>query len=104
MASTRFETTIKALGDVESLSPEAAVKSIEGWKTFLEQHEVEGVKKLNTDLNNLEKLLKAEALDHDKIKALMQKLGKETTALASHAKAGEAEHIKKLGTALEEAL
>ncbi len=104
MASTRFETTIKALGDIQSLSPEAAVKNIEGWKTFFEQHEVEGVKKLNTELNSLEKLLKAEPLDHEKIKSLMQKLGKETAALASHAKAGEAEHIKKLGSALEEAL
>lgn len=104
MASTRFETTIKALGDIKSLTPEAAVKNIEGWKTFLEQHEVEGVKKLNTELNQLEKLLKEEPLDDTKIKALMQKLGKETTALASHAKAGEADHIKKLGTALEEAL
>ncbi len=104
MASTRFETTIKALGDIQSLTPEAAIKNIEGWKTFLEQHEVEGVKKLNTELNQLEKLLKEEPLDDTKIKALMQKLGKETTALASHAKAGEAEQIKKLGSALEEAL
>lgn len=104
MASTRFETTIKALGDIQSLTPQAAIKNIEGWKTFLEQHEIEGVKKLNIDLNKLESLLKEEPLDHEKIKALMQKLGKETAALASHAKAGEADHIKKLGTALEEAL
>ena len=104
MATTKFETTIKALGDIQSLKPEAAVKNIEGWEKFLEQHEVEGAKKLTTDLNKLKALLQEEELDDTKIKALMQKLGKETTALASHAKAGEAEHIKELGSALEKAL
>ena len=104
MATKNFETTIKALGDIQTLKPAAAVKNIEGWEKFLEQHEVEGAKKLTTDLNKLKALLQEDELDDAKIKALMQKLGKETTALASHAKAGESEEIKKLGTALSEAL
>ena len=104
MPTTKFDTTAKALSDIKSLTPEAAIKNIDGWEKFLEQHEVEGAKKLVTDLNQLKKLLGAEPLDDAKIKTLMQKLGKETTALASHAKAGETEHIKKLGTALQEAL
>ena len=104
MPTTKFETTVKALGDIKSLKPEAAIKNIEGWEKFLEQHEVEGAKKLTTDLEKLKKLLAEDELDDTKIKALMQKLGKETAALASHAKPAEAEHVKKLGTALQEAL
>ena len=104
MPTTKFETTIKALDDISSMKPEAAIKNIEGWEKFLEQHEVEGAKKLTTDLDKLKKLLAEDDLDDTKIKALMQKLGKETAALSSHAKAGEADHIKKLGTALQEAL
>lgn len=102
--TTKFETTIKALGDITKLKPEAAVKNIEGWEEFLSKHEVEGAKKLTTDLDKLKKLLTAEELDDTKIKALMQKLGKETAELATHAKGAEAEHVKKLGTALQEAL
>ena len=104
MATAKFDTTIKALGDISSLKPAAAIKNIDEWEKFLDQHEVEGAKKLVTDLNQLKKLLGEEKLDDGKIKTLMQKLGKETTALAGHAKAGETEHIKKLGTALQEAL
>ncbi len=104
MATTKFDTTIKALGDISALKPEAAIKNIEGWEKFLSDHEVEGAKKLTTDLNQLKKLLAADELDDTKIKALMQKLGKETTALASKAKPAEADHVKQLGTALTEAL
>ena len=104
MPTTKFETTIKALSDISALKPEAAIKNIEGWEQFLEKHEVEGAKKLTTDLDHLKKLLGAEKLDDTKIKSLMQKLGKETAALAGHAKAGETEHIKKLGEALQGAL
>lgn len=104
MPTTQFETTIKALGDISALKPEAAIKNIEGWEKFLSSHELEGAKTLTTDLDHLKKLLAADKLDDTKIKALMHKLGKETTALASHAKPAEAEHVKKLGTALTEAL
>lgn len=102
--TTRFETTIKALGDISALKPDAAIKNIEGWEEFLSKHEVEGAQKLTTDLDKLKKLLAADELDDTKIKALMQKLGKETAALAAHAKGADAEHIKKLGTTLQEAL
>ena len=104
MPTTKFATTTKALDDIANLKPEAAIKNIEGWEKFLEDHEVEGAKKLVTDLNALKKLLGAEKLDDAKIKTLMTKLGKETTALAGHAKAGEGEHIKQLGEKLQNAL
>ncbi len=104
MPTTKFATTIKALDDIGNLKPEAAIKNIDGWEKFLEAHEVEGAKKLVTDLNSLKKLLTAEKLDDAKIKTLMTKLGKETAALAGHAKAGEGEHIKQLGEKLQSAL
>ncbi len=104
MPTTKFTTTIKALDDIGNLKPGAAIKDIESWEKFLEAHEVEGAKKLVTDLNSLKKLLAAEELDGGKIKTLMAKLGKETTALAGHAKSGEGEHIKKLGEKLSSAL
>lgn len=104
MPTTKFATTIKALEDIQNLKPEAAIKNIDGWEKFLESHEVEGAKKLVTDLNKLKKLLAAEPLDGAAIKTLMTKLGKETTALAGHAKAGEGDHIKKLGEALQTSL
>ena len=104
MPTTKFQTTIKALDDIQKLSPEAAIKNIDSWEKFLADHEVEGAKKLVTDLNSLKKLLGEEKLDHAKIKTLMTKLGKETTALAGHAKAGEGDHIKKLGESLQSAL
>lgn len=104
MPTTKFATTTKALEDIKSLKPEAAIKNIEGWETFLKEHEVEGAKKLVTDLEKLKKLLGEEKLDDAKIKPLMTKLGKETAALAGEAKGAEAEHIKKLGEALQGAL
>ena len=104
MPTAKFDATIKALGDIQSLKPAAAIKNIEGWETFLKDHEVEGAKKLTTDLEHLKKLLGEEPIDDKKIKPLLAKLGKETTALAGHAKAGEGEHIKKLGEVLQSAL
>lgn len=104
MPTTKFATTTKALGDIQSLKPEAAIKNIEGWETFLKDHEVEGAKKLVTELEQLKKLLGAGELDDKKIKALMTKLGKETAALSGEAKGAEAEHIKQLGEALQSAL
>ncbi len=104
MATTRFETTIKALEDISSLKPEAAIKNIEGWETYLKDHDAEGAKKVVADLEKLKKLLAAEELDDSKIKPLLQKLGKETAALSKDEKATNASHIEKLGTALQEAL
>ena len=74
MPTTKFATTTKALQDIQSLKPEAAIKNIEGWEKFLKDHEVEGAKKLVTDLESLKKLLGAEKLDDAKIKTLMTKL------------------------------
>ncbi len=103
MPTTRFETTIKALGDLSSLKPDAAIKNIEGWETYLKDHDAEGAKKIVADLEKLKKLLAAEDLDDSKIKPLLAKLGKETAGLAKGDKTPNAAHIEKLGTALTEA-
>ncbi len=104
MATTRYETTIHALKDLKSLKPDAAVKNIDGWETYLKTHDHAGVKGVVADLEKLKHLLAAEKLDDAKIKTLLQKLGKETTAVAGDVKGGDSAHIKQLGEALTGAL
>ncbi len=104
MATTRFETTIKALQDLASLKADAAVKNIDGWESYLKTHDHEGVKKVVADLEKLKHLLQAEELDDKKIRPLLEKLGKETAAIAGDGEGGNAAHIKQLGEALQNAL
>ena len=102
MPTTRFETTIKALKDYASMKPEAAVKNIEGWQTYLKDHDSPGVKGIVADLEKLKHLLSAEQLDGSKIQQLVVKLGKETVALGK-GDVPNAKHIEELGTVLEKA-
>ncbi len=102
MPTTRFETTIKALKDYASMTPEAAVKNIEGWQTYLKDHDHAGVKSIVSDLDKLKQLLSAEQLDGSKIKQLVVKLGKETVALGK-GESPNAKHIDELGKQLEKA-
>ncbi len=102
MPTTRFETTIKALRDKADLSPEAGIKNIEGWVTYLKDHDTPGVKSIVADLEKLKSLLGAKELDGGKIKQLVVKLGKETVALGK-GDVANAGHIEELGKALENA-
>ena len=102
MPTTRFETTIKALRDKAGLAPEAGIKNIEGWLTYLKDHDAQGVKSIVADLEKLKSLLEAKELDGSKIKQLVVKLGKETVALGK-GDVANASHIEQLGTALENA-
>ena len=102
MSTTRFETTIKALRDKSGLTPEAGIKNIEGWLTYLKDHDAPGVKSIVADLDKLKNLLGAKELDGAKIKQLVVKLGKETVALGK-GDVPNASHIEELGTALEHA-
>ena len=102
MSSTRFETTIKALRDKSGLTPEAGVKNIEGWLTYLKDHDASGVKGIVADLEKLKTLLGAKELDGTKIRQLVVKLGKESVALGK-GDVSNASHIEQLGTALEHA-
>ncbi len=104
MATTRFETTIQAIKEgAKSLTVDQATKNIEGWEDYLSKHEHEGVKKVVQDLGKLKKLLHAGSLDGEAIKTLIQKLGKDTIAVAGHGENASAKHIKELGEALESA-
>ena len=102
MPTTRFETTIKALKDYASMKPEAAVKNIEGWQTYLKDHDSPGVKGIVADLEKLKHLLSAEQLDGSKIKQLVVKLGKETIAVG-RGNVPNAKHMEELGNLLEKA-
>ena len=104
MPTTRFTTTVNALKQgAKSFAVDKAVTNIEGWEEYLKTHDHEGVKKVVTDLGKLKKLLQAKELDGEAIKTLVQKLGKETTAVAGKDESGNAKHIKELGEALSSA-
>ena len=100
MATSRFQTTIKALKEKSGLTPEAGIKNIEGWETYLKDHDAPGVKAIVADLGKLKALLGAEELDGTKIKTLVVKLGKETAKLGK-GDSPEAKHMEELGTELE---
>ncbi len=104
MPTTKFEATIKALEPgVKQLDPEAALKNIEGWETYLEKHDHEGVKAVGTDLTKLKKLLQSEKPDDKAITTLLHKLGKDTVKVAGEDNNAVAKKIKELGEVLSKA-
>ena len=101
MPTTRFKSTIEAFKDgPESMPVEKAITNIEGWEEYLSKHDHEGVKKVVQDLAKLKKLLHAKEVDDAGVKTLLQKLGKDTVAVAEGTKGATSEHIKELGEAL----
>ena len=104
MPTTRFTTTINAIKQgAKSFTIEKATNNIEGWEDYLSKHDHEGVKKVVQDLGKLKKLLHAKELDGEAIKTLVQKLGKDTTAVAGDADDSMSKHVKELGEALSSA-
>jgi len=104
MPTTRFQTTLAALKEgAKSFTIEKATTNIEGWEDYLSKHDHEGVKKVVQDLGKLKKLLHAGELDGEAIKTLVQKLGKDTVAVAGKEESATASHIKELGEALQQA-
>lgn len=104
MPTTRFDSTLKALKEgAKSFTIEKATTNIEGWETYLEKHDHEGVKKVVTDLGKLKKLLHAKELDGEAIKKLLGTLGKDTVAVAGKEESAVAAKIKELGEALSTA-
>ena len=100
----QFDATIKHLKDgVKGFTVAAATKNIEGWEATLEKLDSPGAKAIVKDLESLKKHLHAKELDGGAIKKLVAKLGKETVAIASKSEGGNAEKIKALGEALEQA-
>ena len=104
MATTRFQTTIDALKHgAKSLSIEKATANIEGWEEYLSKNHHAGVKTVVQDLGKLKTLLHAKELDGNAIKTLVQKLGKETVAVAGDSDTADSAHIKELGETLAKA-
>ncbi len=104
MATTRFESTLNAIKQgAKAFTIDKATSNIEGWEDYLSKHDHEGVKRVVQDLGKLKKLLHAKELDGDSIKALVQKLGKETVAVAGNEETASSKHIKELGEALSTA-
>ena len=101
MPTTRLTTTLTAVKQgAKSFTIEKATTNIEGWEDYLSKHDHEGVKKVVQDLGKLKKLLHAKELDGEAIKTLVQKLGKDTIAVAGDEESANAKHIKELGEAL----
>ena len=89
---------------LDTIKPAAGIKQIEYWENELKGVEVSGVKGLLHDLEALKKLLGAESPDSAKIKALVHKLGGETTRMGAKAQDEKvAEKVKELGGKLEKA-
>lgn len=104
MSTSRFETTLKAVKEgAKSFTIEKATTNIEGWEEYLSKHDHEGVKKVVQDLGKLKKLLHAGELDGEAIKTLVQKLGKDTVAVAGDEETATSKHIRELGEALSSA-
>ncbi len=104
MPTTRLTTTLAAVKQgAKSFTIEKATTNIEGWEDYLSKHDQEGVKKVVQDLGKLKKLLHAKELDGEAIKTLVQKLGKDTIAVAGDEETANAKHIKELGEALSSA-
>ncbi len=104
MSTTRLTTTLEAVKKgAKSFTIEKATSNIEGWEEYLSKHDHEGVKTVVQDLGKLKKLLHASSLDGEAIKKLVQKLGKDTIAVAGKEENANATHIKELGEALQQA-
>ena len=88
---------------LHTIKADAGIKQIEYWENELKDVEVSGVKSLLHDLEALKKLLHAETPDDAKVKALVAKIGGETTRIGGRADDKTADKIKELGGKLEKA-
>lgn len=99
-----YDATIKALkAGAKSMTVNAAVKNIESWEATLEKVEVSGVKTILKDLESLKKHLQKHEIDGEAVHKLVAKLGKETVTIAGRTEGKNAEKVKSLGEALNEA-
>ena len=99
MPAAKLDATIKAANHgITKLSPDQAVKNIEGWEEYLGKHEAPGVKSVVTDLGKLKTLLQSDKLDTSAIEKLVKKLGHDTEKVKGEGP--NAAKIKELGEAL----
>jgi hypothetical protein len=97
----RFVATSNAFEKgVDSITPAAAIKLIDDWETSLKDADIPGAKAIVRDLEALKKALHADQPDGEKIKALVGKLGAETTKIADHATPATKDKVEELGKTL----
>lgn len=87
---------------IESITPAAAIKLIDGWEVALADLDVPGAKGISGDLERLKKALHADEPDAEKIKAIVGKLGEATTKIAGRADDKSQDKVAALGKALSE--
>lgn len=75
---------------------------IEDSETSLDEVDVAGVKSLVRDLGSLKKLLQKDEPDGEKVRALVAKLGGETSKIADRAE-NNGDKLRDFGKALEKA-
>ncbi len=99
MPAAKLDATIKAAnGGITKLSPDQAVKNIEGWEEYLGKHEAPGVKAVVADLGKLKTHLQSGEIDSAAIEKLVKKLGHDTEKVKGEGP--NAAKIKELGEAL----
>ena len=97
----RFTATENAFAKgVESITPTAAIKLIDGWEEVLKDAEFSGVKTIVRDLEALKKALQSDKPDAEKIKMLVGKLGEETTKSAAKSTPNTKDKVESLGKTL----
>lgn len=97
----RFTATENAFAKgVESITPAAAIKLIDGWEESLKDAEFSGAKTIVRDLEALKKALHTDKPDAEKIKSLVAKLGAETTKSAGHSTPNTKDKVAALGKTL----
>ena len=101
MASANFDTTIAALtSGPENLAPETAITNIEGWQSYLAEHQTEGTQQVSSELAQLKQHLSAGEPDTDAIEALLEKLGASTLYVANNGNTSNSSKIMEIGEAL----
>ena len=97
----RFAETISALKKgAEKMTAAAAVKNIEAWEKSVGELEDKGAAALLKDLGALREALQEDKPDGKAVQKLVQKLGKETLAIAKKSEGPIGEKLTELGELL----
>lgn len=100
----RFAETRKAIeAGLKDMAITKAIRNIEGWEAHLQTLEVSGAKGLHGDLGRLKRLLQAEPIDPDAVKALIGKMAEATLRIAGRTEGKRAADVEALGKALQSA-
>jgi hypothetical protein len=102
--SQELDELIEALnGDLSVIDAEGALGMIDEWHSFLHKSKEPAAKELATSLKELQKLLKSDKADGHEIGEVLEKLGEQTSNVASDAEKGTKTTIQKLGKQLTQA-